>query len=132
VRAWLAVWVLLALGACEAEERSAPAEAVEVLAPAQAYVDAVNAGDLEAVVGAFAVDGAVRDVSRMIEGRDAIRAWADAEVIGGSLEVLEATPVAGGQRLLVRWAPAGSSGWQAHYTFTVDGDAIALADLQYA
>jgi ketosteroid isomerase-like protein len=96
------------------------------------YVDAVNAKDLDALAESFAEDGLVIDVSREIRGRDAIRGWADAEVIGGSLRVLEVTPMEGGQDLLVHWAPKGSDGWRAHYRFTYADDRIVKADLQYA
>ncbi|MBA9006744.1 nuclear transport factor 2 family protein [Thermomonospora cellulosilytica] len=111
-----------------------PSTAVAGVHPAaRAYVDAVNRRDLNALVDAFAPDGRVVDVSRTIAGRDAIRAWADAEVIGGTLRVLSiAGNRADGQRLLVHWAPSGSGGWRAHYDFTVTGDRIAVADLQYA
>jgi hypothetical protein len=104
----------------------------QVAAQARAYVDAVNANDLDALVESFAGDGAVLDVTRRITGHDAIRRWADNEVMGGTLKVLEITPKENGQDLLVRWAPAGSDGWRAHYRFTFAGDKIALADLQYA
>lgn len=100
--------------------------------PAQAYVDAVNAGDLDALVAAFAPDGQVTDVTRPIRGRDAIRTWATNEVIGGRLEILSVTSQPGGQDLLVHWAPAGSSGWRAHYRFTMTDTQITRADLQYA
>ncbi|WP_202638122.1 nuclear transport factor 2 family protein [Bailinhaonella thermotolerans] len=96
-------------------------------------MDAVNKGDLDALVGAFAEDAEILDVSRTISGADAIRRWASAEVIGGTLRVLsvvENRP--DGQKLLVHWAPAGSSGWRAHYDFTYAGGRVARADLQYA
>lgn len=99
---------------------------------ARCYVDAVNAEDLDALVGCFAPDGRIVDVSREITGEEAIRAWADREVIGGSLEVLEVEPTESGQRLLVHWAPAGSDGWRAYYTFEVQNGLIIAADLQYA
>lgn len=38
-----------------------------------AYVDAVNAADLDALVGAFTADAVITDVSRPISGSDAIR-----------------------------------------------------------
>ncbi|GAA4106414.1 nuclear transport factor 2 family protein [Actinomadura miaoliensis] len=112
---------------------SAPASVDGVDAAARAYVDAVNRRDLDALVNAFAGDGAVVDVSRTISGRDAIRAWARDEVIGGSLRVLSiAERRDDGQKLLVHWAPSGSQGWRAHYDFTVSGGKIRTADLQYA
>lgn len=104
----------------------------QVAAQARAYVDAVNGNDLDALVESFAEDGAILDVSRRITGRDAIRTWADNEVMGGTLQVLEVTPMDNGQDLLVHWAPSGSDGWRAHYRFTFKGDKVSLADLQYA
>ncbi|MEW1841732.1 nuclear transport factor 2 family protein [Nonomuraea angiospora] len=99
----------------------------------RAYVDAVNARDLDALIAAFASDGVVIDVTRPIRGHDAIREWARAEVIGGILKVVSvAERRASGQKLLVHWAPAGSGGWRAHYDFTVSGGRIVRADLQYA
>lgn len=100
---------------------------------AQGYVDAVNAGDLDALVASFAPDAEIIDVSRSIQGHDAIRQWAGNEVIGGTLRVLSiAERRADGQKLLVHWAPGGSGGWRAHYDFTVGGGRIVKADLQYA
>ncbi|GAA3967226.1 hypothetical protein GCM10023085_57090 [Actinomadura viridis] len=111
----------------------APPAVAGVQPAAQAYVDAVNREDLDALVAAFAPDGKVIDVSRTIAGRDAIRDWARNEVIGGRLRVLSiAERRTGGQKLLVHWAPAGSDGWRAHYDFTVSGNGIRTADLQYA
>ncbi|MEU6781422.1 nuclear transport factor 2 family protein [Nonomuraea angiospora] len=99
----------------------------------RAYVDAVNARDLDALVTAFASDGVVIDVTRPIRGHDAIREWARAEVIGGTLKVVSiAERRSNGQKLLVHWAPAGSGGWRAHYDFTVSGGRVVQADLQYA
>ncbi|WP_161791030.1 nuclear transport factor 2 family protein [Actinomadura welshii] len=132
----------IGMGACgsgepAADDRSAaarerPDPVVQVAAQAGRYVDAVNRRDLDALVESFAPGGKIVDVSREIGGRPAIRDWARAEVIGGRLEVLSVTRTAGGQDLLVHWAPRGGTGWRAHYRFTFQGDRIALADLQYA
>lgn len=98
-----------------------------------AYVDAVNAEDLDALVQAFDADAVVIDVSRQIAGQDAIRSWADREVVGGWLEVLEVVEDRrDGQLLLVHWAPGGSGGWRAHDDFTVSDGRLTAADLQYA
>jgi hypothetical protein len=141
---------LLALGGCAGEQSAAGPATGPVAAPtmgaptvgaqgaavapaARAYVDAVGRQDLDGLVAAFAEDGVVVDVSRRIEGRDAIRTWADREVIGGSLRVDGVTELEPGvQRLRVHWAPGGSGGWAADYTFTVSGAGITEADLQYA
>ncbi|MDP9474955.1 MAG: protein kinase, partial [Actinomycetota bacterium] len=99
---------------------------------ASCYVHAVNAEDLNALVGCFSPEGVVVDLSDRIEGQDAIRRWADNMVMGGRLEVLESEPRTGGVRLLVHWAPEGSSGWRAYYTFEARDGRIVAADLQYA
>ena len=92
-----------------------------------------TAGDLDALVAAFVPDGEVVDVSRRIRGADAIRRWAEREVIGGALRVDGVTPVGPAtERVRVHWAPAGAAGWAADYTFTTRGDRVTVADLQYA
>lgn len=111
----------------------APAPTDTVLPAAEAYIDAVNGSDLDALVNAFTPEGEIVDVVRRIRGQDAIRTWADNEVIGGTLRVDSVTTLsADTQRLRVYWAPSGSSGWAADYTFTTRGDQILVADLQYA
>ncbi|WAZ19454.1 nuclear transport factor 2 family protein [Streptomyces cinnabarinus] len=105
----------------------------DVLKPVTAYVQAVNRKDRDALVASFAVDAEVIDVGRVFAGRDAIRGWADREVIGGALTVdavVESRP--GYQKLLVTFAPGGSNGFAAHYAFTVSGAAITRAELTYA
>ncbi|NUW46134.1 MBL fold metallo-hydrolase [Nonomuraea rhodomycinica] len=104
-----------------------------LLAPVSAYVAAVNGRDLDALAGAFAADAELVDVGRRFRGRAAIRDWARAEVIGGTLTVLRvAENRPGYQRLLVRFAPGGRGGFDAFYAFTVDGSSITEAELTYA
>jgi hypothetical protein len=104
-----------------------------LLPAAAAYVEAVARRDLDALEAAFAPTGVVVDVRRRIEGRAAIREWAAREVIGGSLRVDAVTTLGPrSQRLRVHWAPLGSGGWAADYTFAVTADGIVEADLQYA
>ncbi len=98
-----------------------------------AYVTAVNGQDLDGIVGSFPPTGLIVDVGRRIEGHGAIRRWADAEVVGGRLDVLEEHPTAHGTDLLVRFTPPGStSGFRAWYRFTVTENGITQADLTYA
>lgn len=112
---------------------ASPEQGASVSTAAQRYIDAVNSGDLEALVDSFTADAAIVDVSRRVTGADAIRTWADSEVIGGTLRVDDVADIdPATQRIRVHWAPAGSDGWAADYTFTTDGDRITLADLQYA
>ena len=115
------------------QRRSSDVRAPELFPAASAYVDAVARRDLEALAAAFAPDGVVVDVRRRIEGRDAIREWAAREVIGGSLRVDAVTALGlDVQRVRVHWAPSGSAGWAADYTFRAIGGEIVEADLQYA
>ena len=100
---------------------------------AQAYLDAVNGANLDALVAAFTPNAEINDVSRAISGHDAIRVWADNEVIGGSLRILSIVEKrADGQKLLVHWSPAGTDGFRAYYDFDMTGGKITGADLQYA
>ncbi|GAA2284481.1 hypothetical protein GCM10010415_62910 [Streptomyces atrovirens] len=117
-------------GAPSPQEAAAGAE--EVPAAAQAYVDAVAAEDLDALVDAFHPDARLIDVGREFNGRDEIRDWADNEVIGGRLTVLKNTPKPGGTTLLVRFAPGGTGGFEANYEFDVRDGRIAELNLQYA
>lgn len=117
-------------GAQSPQEAAAGEE--EVPAAAQAYVDAVAAEDLEALVDAFHPDARLIDVGREFNGRDEIRGWADNEVIGGRLTVLKNTPKPDGTTLLVRFAPGGTGGFEANYEFDVRDGRIAELNLQYA
>jgi ketosteroid isomerase-like protein len=115
------------------QPQSSDVRGPELFPAASAYVDAVARRDLDALAAAFAPDGVVVDVQRRIEGRDAIREWAAREVIGGSLRVDAVTALGPDvQRVRVHWAPSGSAGWAADYTFRVGGGEIVEADLQYA
>ncbi|HEY4224522.1 MAG TPA: nuclear transport factor 2 family protein [Pseudolysinimonas sp.] len=50
-------------------------------------IRAVNAHDLEALIATFAADAYVNDARRQIDGIDAIRAWAEKEIIGDSVTI---------------------------------------------
>jgi len=111
---------------------TSPNTANTIPEPARCYIDAVNANNVDALVGCFAPNGVIVDVDRRITGADAIRAWANNEVMGGKLRVLQSTATSTGVKLLVHWAPKGSAGWQANYTFDDQNGQITQADLQYA
>jgi SnoaL-like domain len=98
------------------------------------YRDAVNAEDLNRLTASFTPDALVIDVSRRFRGRSAIRAWAQAEVIGGRLTVIRRVTRPRNPRgvtYLVRFAPGGRGGFLAHYRFEARGGRITVADLQY-
>ena len=58
-----------------------------------AYLAAVNAHDLDGVVATFAADAYVNDARREINGIDAIRRWAEKEMVG-DLVTMEPVEVA--------------------------------------
>ncbi|MFI7386463.1 nuclear transport factor 2 family protein [Streptomyces sp. NPDC049813] len=101
---------------------------------AQRYVDAVAAEDVDALAAAFHEDAVLHEPGRTFRGRDAIRAWAADEVIGGRLTVLDTTPKRGGTTLLLRFAHKGESGdgFRATYEFTERAGLIGQLDLAYA
>jgi len=104
-----------------------------LLPPVRGYVDAVNAGNLDALASAFAPNAELVDVGRHFTGRDAIRTWAQREVVGGKLTVTGITENRPGyQRLLVRFAPGGTGGFTASYAFTISESTITRAELAYA
>ena len=121
-------------GASTTVESSAPAaDPGTLLAPVRAFVDAVAAKDADKVVDTFTDGGVVIDVSRRIEGREAIHRWAANETITGTLTVLQVVQTeADRQQLLVRFAPGGTGGFEASYTFDLANDRIAMLDMQYA
>jgi ketosteroid isomerase-like protein len=61
--------------------------------PVAAYFAATNAFDTDALMATFAPDALVNDHRDEFVGRDAIRAWAQREIIGDrvTMEVTEAT-----------------------------------------
>jgi hypothetical protein len=53
----------------------------------QEYVDAVNASDIDRILAAFAEDAFVNDARREIRGVDAIRKFAEKEIVGDNLRI---------------------------------------------
>ena len=70
--------------------------------PIASYLAAVNTGAKEQFAASFADDAVVFDVSRELRGRDAITAWASADIFGANVhfDVLEVTERPG--RTIVR------------------------------
>lgn len=50
--------------------------------PISAFIEATNAGDSDAFVAAFAVDGFVDDWGRVLRGQDGVRSWDRTDNIG--------------------------------------------------
>jgi len=80
----------------------------------------------------FTPQAVVRDVARDIQGREAIAAWARAEVDGGVYQILAYQPKEGGAWILVEFHPVGWSGFLAEYEFEFQGGQISRAVLSYS
>jgi ketosteroid isomerase-like protein len=50
--------------------------------PVSAYVSATNRSDIEALMATFADDALVNDHRSEFDGRDAVRSWAQREIVG--------------------------------------------------
>lgn len=95
------------------------------------YQSATNARDIDAYIGCFVDDALMIDVSREVEGQDAIRTWALREVVphGDTFahrRILEETP--GYAKTEVNWLA-----WVVHYAYWWNDDGkITKMSLQYA
>ncbi|WP_419909893.1 nuclear transport factor 2 family protein [Hoeflea sp.] len=121
---------MLALGAVLLT--GAAAHADEALPVAiDCYQTATNGQDIDAYMGCFTDDAVMIDVSRTFEGKDAIRAWAQREVIKGGesfkhRKILESSD--GFAKTEVNWLS-----WVVHYSYWWDADGrITKMSLQYA
>jgi hypothetical protein len=106
---------------------------VDLPPEAQCYFDAVAAKDAEAVGACMSDDARILDVSREIEGREAIVKWAADEVIGGAYEVHELAWGKDGVQILLTFKPKGAAaGFKANYVMSLRGGKIATMALSYA
>ena len=94
--------------------------------PVARLIAAANAGDTEAFLATFADDGSVNDWGRIFTGRDAIRAWSDAEFIGVGVTLDITAEITTREHTTVT-ATVGGRGFngQSHFSFTVTDGLIA-------
>lgn len=92
-------------------------------AAVQAVVDAINAGDTEGFVAAFAEDGLVDDWGRVLPGRDGVRSWADTDAIGqgARIEVTEAVTEGDITTLTFEWTSRRFNGTSSAIVTVRDG-----------
>jgi hypothetical protein len=92
----------------------------------QAVLDAANAGDLDAFLGAFTADGVVDDWGREFHGNARIAEWSDAEFIGVQVS-LQVTGVSERDGEVVVAAQVGGAGFNgpSHFAFRVEGDRVS-------
>jgi hypothetical protein len=98
----------------------------ELPEPVAALLDAANANDTEAFLGALTADAVVDDWGREFRGADAIRGWSDDEFIGVAVS-LDVTEVERNGDDTTVTATVGGSGFNgpSHFTFRVSGDRVA-------
>ena len=110
---------------------AAPAFAQELPKAIDCYQTSANARNIDAYMACFTEDAEMIDVSRTFSGQDAIRAWAEREVIPGGdtfrhRAILESA--AGFAKTEVNWLS-----WIVHYSYWWNEDGkITRMSLQYA
>lgn len=89
----------------------------------QAAVDAINAGDTEAFVAAFASDGLVNDWGRILKGHEGVRSWAHSDAIGASANmiVLESKTTGELTHIVFDWQSRVFNGRSQAYVTIADG-----------
>ncbi|MCC6981930.1 MAG: nuclear transport factor 2 family protein [Bauldia sp.] len=95
---------------------------VKVPEPLRGFVEAVNRGDLDAVLGYFGEDGTVEDWGRRFTGPKAITRWSDKEFIGAKGH-LTITGVKSASPTEIRVA----TDWKSNY-FSGAGEMVFLID----
>lgn len=88
-----------------------------VPAPVQALVDAINAADTEAFVGAFTPDGFVSDWGTVKAGPSGVRAWAGSDAIGAGAQMTVLSASTDGATTRIRF------GWTSR-VFTGESEGI--------
>jgi hypothetical protein len=100
--------------------------AAKVPEPLRGFVEAVNRGDLEAVLAYFGDEGTVEDWGRRFTGPKAIKRWSDKEFIGakGHLVITAVKSVSPTEiRVATDWKSDYFSG-AGEMVFLVDGNRI--------
>lgn len=94
--------------------------------PVARLIAAANAGDTDAFLATFTPDGSVNDNGRVVTGRDAIRAWSDAEFIGVGVTLDVTAEITTREHATVT-ATVGGRGFtgQSHFSFTVADGLVA-------
>lgn len=99
---------------------------LDLPAPVQAVVDAINAGDYDAFVGAFTADGLVDDWGRVLNGPEGIRSWAETDAIGRNARMTVLTATTDGDTTTLRfdWRSDRFNG-ESDAIVEVSGDKVA-------
>jgi hypothetical protein len=94
-------------------------------APVARAIDAVNGGDTDAFLSAFAHDGWIDDNGRRFVGRDEMRAWSDRELIGANsrFAVTGSEAIDSGVAVDIEVASDGFNGY-SRFAFAVEGETL--------
>jgi len=97
-----------------------------VPSPVQAMIDAINEGDTEAFVAAFAADGFVNDWGTVKAGPEGVRSWAESDAIGAGakMTVLSADSEGNTTRIRFGWSSSVFNG-ESDGIFVITGDRLA-------
>lgn len=93
--------------------------------PVRNVVDAINDGDLDAFVAAFAEDGHVDDWGRRLDGHDGIRSWGQSDAIGANatMDVQDATTAGDVTTVQAEWRSNVFNGTST-FIFATTGDKV--------
>jgi hypothetical protein len=93
--------------------------------PVARAIDAINAGDADGFVAAFAGDGIVDDNGRQFTGADEIRGWSDRELIGANARLVVSGVEQTGEGVALD-AEVRSTGFNGYsrFAFELDGESI--------
>jgi SAM-dependent methyltransferase len=107
------------------DEKRTDVSEQDLPAPVAQAVDAVNAGDTEAFLSAFAEDGWIDDNGRRFAGHDEMRGWSDRELIGAGsrFEVTGSEETAGGVAVDIEVTSDGFNGY-SRFDFEIEGDVL--------
>ncbi|RWA69899.1 nuclear transport factor 2 family protein [Mesorhizobium sp.] len=94
--------------------------------PIRRFVEATNAGDIEAFLGCFTADALLTDWGRAFRGRDGIARWNQSDNIGvqSHLDIVRIAQPDGAYHVRIKVAGNGFNG-EGDMVFTLDGDRIS-------
>jgi hypothetical protein len=103
-------------------------DGVELPQAVAAIVDAINNGDEDAFVAAFAPDGYVDDWGRVLHGPDGVRSWSQTDAIGmnASVTVLSASTEGDTTRIAFDWKSNRFNGQSEAYVTVADDQVTAF------
>ena len=99
--------------------------------PVRRFFEAAARSDAAAMAACFARDADVYELEYRIPGREAIRRWAAAEVVGGAYRLLDVTPGRAGVSVLLTFAHGGPEE-RVRYDFRVAEGLVQVMRLSYA